>query len=319
VAVEVGVVPGCVTGAGGVPRLGAADAPANWADPSFDTAGRQLAIDIWDGKQSDIWIYDLQQGGTSRLTLDSADDFKPVWTPDGTRIAFTSSREGGFNVFWQRVDGTGAVQRLTDRGDPSAATSWHPTGKFLAVNRLSPQTSFDVVVVPVEGDEASGWNAGPSATVLNTPAVEIEGVFSPDGRWLAYTSNESGRFEVYVRPFPGSGGPWQISNGGGTLPTWSRTRSELLYGALDQRIMAVTYTTAGGAFRPGPPRVWSEGRFEMLGPVINRHFDLHPDGKRVAMAKVPEAGASNADKIVFAFNFFDELRRVVPLSKSGEN
>ena len=281
----------------------------NWSDPTFAPDGRRLALTIFDGKQSDIWIYDSERGATSRLTMHTSDDFKPVWTPDGRRVAYTSHRGGNFSVFWQRVDGTDEAQPLW-RG-ASVATSWHPSGKFLAFDELHPQTSFDLKILPIEGSEASGWKPGQAIAVLNGPAVEIEGMFSPDGRWLAYASNESGRFEVYVRPFPGPGGAWQISSGGGTLPTWSRTTKELLYGTLDQRIMSVSYSVDGGSFRVAAPRVWAEGRYRMLGPVVNRHFDLHPDGRTLVLSKVPDAGGSDGDQVVFAFNLFDELRRVV--------
>ena len=136
-------------------------------------------------------------------------------------------------------------------------------------------------------------------------------MFSPDGRWIAYQSNESGRFEVYVRPFPGPGGKWQISTDGGLNAIWSRTRHELLYAGLDNRLMVASYTVEGDSFRSEKPRVWSERRF-MPRPRL-RSFDLHTDGERVVLAAAPEnAGVVKQDKVVFVFNFFDELRRLAP-------
>jgi serine/threonine-protein kinase len=287
--------------------------PANWADPAFSPDGRQIAMDISDGRQSDIWIYDWAADAATRLTLDPGTDFKPVWTPDGSRIAYTSTRgAGNFGIYWQRADGTGDVQRLSEGSNGQVSGAWHPTQRHLAVTELHPDTSFDIVMIPIEGDEASGWKPGKQSAFIATPAVEIEPVFSPDGKWLAYFSNESGRFEVYVRPFPGPGGTWQVSTGGGTFPTWSRTRPELLYATLDRRIMAARYTVPGGSFRVAPPRLWTNVQHQLLGPVVNRNFDLHPDGTRVALAQVPDVRASNADKVVMSFNFFDELRRLVP-------
>ena len=171
------------------------------------------------------------------------------------------------------------------------------------------------MVLPIEGDDATGWKPGKPTVFLNSPFVEREPMFSPDGRWLAYESNESGRYEVYVRPFPGAGGKWQISTDGGFVPTWSRTRRELFYATPDQRIMVASYTVESDSFRADKPRLWSEVRFT-LRPGAARSFDLHPDGDRFALAAVPETQTdAKRDKLVFVFNFFDELRRIAPATR----
>jgi eukaryotic-like serine/threonine-protein kinase len=139
-------------------------------------------------------------------------------------------------------------------------------------------------------------------------------MFSPDGRWLAYHSNESGRNETYVRPFPGPGGKWQISTDGGFYPSWSRTRPELFFGAPGQQIMVASFTVQGDSFRADKPRPWSSARY-ITRPRF-RSFDLHPDGNRFAMAAVKETQtAEKRDKVVFIFNFFDELRRLAPAKR----
>ena len=135
-------------------------------------------------------------------------------------------------------------------------------------------------------------------------------MFSPDGRWLAYSSGESGRQEVHVRPFPGPGGQWQVSIRGGKNPTWSRSRPELFY-AIDGQIMVVDYAVDGDAFRAGKPRLLADQRHQTRGP--NRTFDLHPDGERFVLA--PAAAAADSaplDRVVLFFNFFDALRRSAP-------
>jgi serine/threonine-protein kinase len=166
----------------------------------------------------------------------------------------------------------------------------------------------------VEGNESSGWKPGKPTVFLNSPAVQLEPMFSSDGRWLAYYSSETGRNEVYVRPFPGPGGKWQVSSDGGSYPTWSRTRPELFFGSLDGHLMVAPYTVEGTSFKADKPRLWSEGRY--LVRPRNRSFDLHPDGTRFALAPVPTTeNAATADKVVFIFNFFDELRRLAPLPK----
>jgi len=141
--------------------------------------------------------------------------------------------------------------------------------------------------------------------------MEGDPVFSPDGRWLAYVSGESGRPDVYVRPFPGPGGKTRVSSEGGFTPTWSRTRAELFYGFFDGRIMVTPYRVAGDTFVAEKPRRWTDARYQTRG--MTRMFDLHPDGVRLALAAVTQPpAAARPDKAVFLFNFFDELRRIAP-------
>jgi serine/threonine-protein kinase len=168
------------------------------------------------------------------------------------------------------------------------------------------------MILPLEGDEASGWKPGKPTTFLASPFQEVTPAFSPDGRWLAYGSNETGRPEIYVRPFPGPGGKWQISTAGGLLPTWSPNGKELFYRYTDQKIMVASYKADGDSFRADKPQLWSEGQFTGLGADF-RNFDLHPDGQRFAVLKAPEPQAeTRLDKVTFIFNFFDELRRIAP-------
>jgi Tol biopolymer transport system component len=293
-------------------------APVDWSNILFAPDGRRLAVDISDGKQTDVWVYEWARDTLSRITF-IGDAQKPVWTPDGRRIAFVSTRgaTGALNLFWQRSDGTGEVERLTDSQFSQGVWSFHPSGKFLAYHENNMQTRDDILILPIEGDEASGWKPGKPTIFLKTPFAERAPMFSPDGRWLAYQSTETGRDEVYIRPFPAGGGKWQISTGGGILPTWSRTRHELFYATPDQRIMVVPYTVEGDSFRAEKPRLWADGRFfprARTGP--NRSFDLHPDGDRIALAPVTDTPTTvKQDKVVFIFNFLDELRRIAPVKK----
>ena len=288
----------------------------NWSNPRFSPDGTQLAVDIIDTKL-DIWTYDLMRGSLDRLAVGanvSAGD--PVWTPDGRRIVFRSSEAVGGaigNLYWRRADLTGDVQRLTTSPDTQYPGSWHPSGKYLAFYQNSEKTNPDIWILPMEGDEASGWKPGTPTVLLNTPANEREPMFSPDGHWLAYMSSETGIPEVFVRPFPESGGPWQISSGGGAFPVWSRTKPELFYSTLTEQIMVVSYHAEGTSFKKDQPRLWSETR--LLRRPRRRGFDLHPDGTRFAAAIAPQTvTAVKQDKVVFVFNFFDELRRLAPVS-----
>ena len=172
------------------------------------------------------------------------------------------------------------------------------------------------MTMPVEGSEKTGWKPGEPKPFVNISAAEVYPAFSPDGRWIAYASLESGSPEVYVRPFPGPGGKWQISTGGGVYPEWSRNGKELFYRTSDSKIMVVSYTASGDSFHADKPRLWSPGQFTTRGTALN--YALHPDGKRFAVLKAgnAETAPPPIKSVSFIFNFFDELRHKVP---SGKN
>jgi serine/threonine-protein kinase len=164
--------------------------------------------------------------------------------------------------------------------------------------------------VPLESD-GTGLRAGKPEPFLQTPADERHPSFSPDGRWLAYTSDESGTYQVYVRAFPDKGGKWQVSNSGGVFPVWSHNGRELFFRASDNRIMVATYTAKGDAFAADKPRVWSEKRLADFGSNGVLTYDVAADGKRVA-ALMPAEGPEEQQAqthVIFLQNFFDEVRR----------
>jgi Tol biopolymer transport system component len=287
--------------------------PADWSSPSFSPDGTRLAVDISDGTQTDIWVYEWARDTLSRLTFDKADDVRPSWTPDGRRIVFASKRGEKVeqNLYWQKADGTGEVQKLTDGPNPKYGGSFHPGGKYLAYTEQRPGTSSDVMILPIEGDEATGWKPGKATAFLSAPYQEASPEFSPDGRWIAYLSNESGRNEVYVRPFPGPGGKWQISNGDADDINWSQTKHELLLvSAADLRIMRVPYGVDGDSFRAEKPQLWSDATITARPRPPSRDLDLHPDGQRFAIAAGSTVANAKLDKVVLTLNFFDELTRL---------
>ncbi|HXZ20301.1 MAG TPA: protein kinase, partial [Candidatus Acidoferrales bacterium] len=291
--------------------------PADIYEPAFSPDGKRLALEIHDAARSDIWIYDWQRDTLTRLTFEGESNYSPVWTADGQRIAYTvSDKAGRHSIYWKRADGAGDAQRLTESKGSQYPASWSPDGKVLALFAADPNspTNWDIYTLTMQGDEKTGWKPGEPKLFLGTPAIEVRPVFSPDGRWLAYMSNESGDMEVYVRPFPGPGGKWQISSGGGEDPVWSRTSKQLFYETPKQQIMFVGYSAAADSFQVGKPALWSEGQFTSRGLAIN--FDLHPDGKRFAVLKSPAGEPEQQfNKIVFVSNFFDELRQKVPPKK----
>jgi Tol biopolymer transport system component len=292
------------------------ETPGNYLNPAFSPDGKRLALDISDGKRADIWVYQWERDTLTRLTFAGEANTFPVWTPDGQRIVYSSVEKGGtFNLWWIRADGAGNAQRLTENKNSQSVGSWRPDGKVLAFYQVNPSTSGDIMTLPIEGDEKSGWKPGEPKSFVNSAFTEAYPAFSPDGRWLAYMSNESGNPEVYVRPFPGPGGKWQVSTGSGGYPKWSRNGKELFYRTEDSKIMVVTYTAFGDSFQADRPQLWSPGQFTERG-AGNNNFDLHPDGKRFAVLKAPGTEQNAAvNKVSFIFNFFDELRRKVPPGK----
>jgi Tol biopolymer transport system component len=289
------------------------ETPSDYTNLAVSPDGKRLALEIFDGKRRDIWVYEWERDALTRLTFAGELNENPVWTPDGQRIVYSSLQKGGApNLWWIRADGAGDAQRLTESKTVHYASSWRPDGKVLALSQQNPDTTFDILTLPIEGDEKSGWKAGEPKPFVNSPSSEMEPAFSPDGRWLAYQSNESGSYEVYVRPFPGPGGKWPISTGGGVFPEWSRNGKELFYRTPDSKIMVVTYTASGDSFHADKPQLWSPGQFTDRG-LANPNFALHPDGKRFAVLKSSGKGQTPAvNKVSFIFNFFDELRNKFP-------
>jgi Tol biopolymer transport system component len=291
--------------------------PSNWADPRFSPDGRKLAVDIVGASRSDVWVYDWTRDTLTLLPFNGTTR-TPVWTPDSNRIVFAAAAggTGTWALYWQRADGTGEVQRLTDPSTaPILPSSFHPSGKYLAFAQTTNNLDNDLMILPLEGDENSGWKPGKPSVFLSTPANERKPMFSRDGRWIAYVSNENGPADVFVRRFPMGDGKVQISPNGGLDPTWSQTRNELLYQAPDQHIMVVPYTVEGDSFKPDKPRLWSEQVISARFRVGQSSYDLHADGERLAAAIPAGQAEEKLDKVTFIFNFFDELRRIAPVSK----
>lgn len=291
--------------------------PGIYIGPRFSPDGRVLVAEIDEGSERDLWTYEWESDRMTRLTFDPARDSQPVWTPDGKRIVFASTRGDNRtrNLYWLRMDGTGEVERLTVSENAQWAGSWHPEGKLLAFAEMSPATVRpDIMILPMEGSEELGWKPGKPSTFFESPFVDNMPEFSPDGRWLAFMSNRTGRFEVYVRPFPGPGGMWQVSTGSGRYPVWSRVRQELFFWASDERIMVVPYAVDGKEFRAEKPRPWSDGRFADASMTFS--LSLHPDGERFAAVIPLTSWEAKRDKVVFILNFFDYLRRIAPADGS---
>ncbi len=286
--------------------------------PRLSPDGTRVALDVRDQEQ-DIWIWDLGRRTLTRLTFEAGPDTYPVWTPDGRRIVFSSVRGGPFNLYWQASDGTGGVERLTTSPNVQNATSISPDGSRVILWEVSPKTAPDILAWTLGGPAtAPGAAAQPPAVqsradvLVQTTFTEFAAEVSPDGRWLAYASNESGELQIYVRPFPNvNSGRWQVSSGGGTKPVWARSGRELFYVDANGHLTAVPVQAAGSTFVAGNPTKLFEGRYFLGGPP-HHTYDVSPDGQRFLMIKDSTATEQTQNatpaSLVVVLNWFEELK-----------
>ena len=283
-------------------------APGFYNGLRFSPDGSRLAFAIGHpGKQQDLWVKDLERNTLVRLTSLPGASHSPVWFPDGKHLLFGVQNQPNSGVYWVRSDGGGEPRQLLQEDQPVFPTSIAPDGKRVILQRGDPHTLTEAVTASVEGslDEPV---LGKQDRLLRTPLFPMAAV-SPDGHWLAYDSTETGVEEVYVQPYPGPGEKIAISAEGGEFPAWAAKSHELFFlgGSL---IMAVDYSTTGGTFKPGKPRVWShQPILDVDGP--NQPYAPAPDGKRCAVLLYPNGTADrrSALHLTFILNFAESLRR----------
>jgi eukaryotic-like serine/threonine-protein kinase len=273
----------------------------DYDNPRISPDGRRVALEL----ESQIWIYDLSRDTLTRLTFEGSINADPGWTPDGKRISFRSNREGLTDIYWQLADGSGGLERLATNKYTKIPKSWSPDGQLLTFHENNPNTKKDIWVLHLSDHKTEPF--------LRTPFNEGAPVFSPDGHWVAYMSDESGRFEIYVQPFPGPGGKWQISTDGGSEPAWNRNGRELFY-RNGKKMMAVDVTTQP-TFSAGKPKVLFEGDYLSVAiGLTNTAYDVSSDGQRFLMVKqVGQAVSSTQINVVQ--NWFEELKRRAPAGK----
>jgi serine/threonine protein kinase/Tol biopolymer transport system component len=287
-------------------------APAHvYLNPRLSPDGRRVAVGITE-QDSQVWLYDVSRETLNRFTFEGNTNGYPAWTPDGKRIAFLSSKEGPLNIFWQLADGSGGVERLTTSDDTQTPNSWSPDGQLLAFNDINPTTGLDIWVLRIGDPSPGSGQVRKAQPFLRAPFLHSAPRFSPDGRWLAYVSDESGRFEVYVQPYPGPGGKWQISTEGGTEPAWNPNGRELFYRSGD-KMMGVDIATQS-SFAAGKPRMLFEGPY-LPTPVTFPNYDVAPDGQRFLMLKASESAEAAPTQINVVLNWFEELKQKVPTGK----
>jgi eukaryotic-like serine/threonine-protein kinase len=264
--------------------------------------GRRVALTI-EEQETQIWLYDLARETLTRLTFVGNVNELPVWTPDGKRIAFSSSKEGLRNLFWQMADGSGGPEQLTTSGFSSISpSSFSADRQLLAFHENNATTGWDLWVLRLSDRKAQPF--------LRTSFNEAAASFSPDGRWLAYISDESGRYEVYVQPYPGPGGKYQISSDGGTEPVWNPNGKELFYRSGDKMMSAEIAMQSG--FSVSKARMLFQGPY-VRATGVSPFYDISHDGQRLLMIKPGDQTSSTSlNQIVIVQNWFEELKRKVP-------
>ena len=250
-------------------------------DPSMSPDGRRIAL--WrrvDGN-TDVWLLELARGVRSRFTVDASSDNYPIWSPDGSRIVFHSNRKTGvFDLYQKPASGAGSEELLLESPLPKTPLDWSSDGRFLLYRISDPKTGINLWALPLEGDRKP-------FPVGQTNFHTANGQFSPDGKWVAYQSDESGRFEIHIQAFPGPGGKVQVSTGGGAQVRWRHDGKEVFYIALDDRLMVVPlqFASNGQTVDPGAPvPLFTTHIGGAVPDVYNRpQYMVSPDGQRFLM------------------------------------
>jgi serine/threonine protein kinase len=269
-------------------RLGVIGAPGDYSDLSLAPDDKRVAFSQADQDTGnvDIWVMDLASGTPSRFTFDTAVDFGPVWSAKGEEIVFASLREGAPNLFKKLANGSGQEDPLYRSPLAKLPSDWSRDGRLLICETVDPKTRWDLWVLSLAGDNK--WEV-----LWQTPANETRAVFSPNARWFAYESDESGKTEIYVQSFPTSGAKWQISANGGSQPVWRSDGKELFYLASDRKVTAVDVNTEAPAFFHGTPRRLFETRISKGDGHPGREYAVTSDGQRFLVNTVAEEGAYN--------------------------
>ena len=272
--------------------------------PRLSPDGTRIAY-ITEGREWRAWIYDLNRGTATRLIQEGKADFA-LWTPDGKGIVIQFWRAGKGNIYWLAADGSTPLERLTTSDCHQVPGSFTPDGATLAFVDVCPDTGGHISLLNMKTRQVSPF--------LNTTAIESYPEVSPDGRWIAYSSTESGRWEVYVRPFPGPGGKWQISSDGGIMPLWSRDGKELFYTSTNEQDYLVVEVRMDGSFFAGKPRLLFTSRQFAVG-APSHTWDVSPDGQHFLMTRFGDRTPNPVTEMILVQNWFEELWRLAPAKK----
>lgn len=281
-------------------QLGVLGDLAIYGFPQLSPDGKKVTVTIVDPRNGnqDVWLYDVERGLRIRFTVDPADERSPAWSPDGNRIVFASNRKGHFDLYQKASNGMGSSDELLLESDiDKYPTSWSPDGQLLLYYSFDPTTRSDLWVLPMSGDRKT-------FPFLRTEFNEADGQFSPNRRWIAYTSDESGRQEVYVASFPGPGGIRQISTAGGRFPKWRPDAKQLFYLSADHKLVAAEVNGQGATLEVGAVRELFE---VSSSPEGGSSYELMPNGQRFLVNTSVEKKASSP--ITLVINWTADLKR----------
>ncbi len=280
--------------------------PRAYVSARLSPDGTRVAT--WASDQdSDIWLWDLRRGTLTRVTFEPGIDNNPAWTPDGRRLLFSSARAGARNLFWEAADGTGVVERLTESPSQKYQMDVSPDGRWLIFTEANPKTAEDLMQLELGGSHQA-------TPLVQSSFSERNPVISPDGHWLAYEADDSGRLEIYVRPFPEvNRGRWQVSTAGGTGPLWAPNGQELFYVAPTGALMRVGVERSSSWAATAPTLLIKEGYFTIPRFVGTRTYDVSRDGQRFLMIKEGRTDqTASPPQIIVVQHFDEELKRLVP-------
>ncbi len=280
--------------------------PRNYSDLVLSPDGRRAAVHLWD-QDNDIWVADLQRGGLTRITFTPDEEETPVWSSDGKELAYAAAaRDGKRGVFIRPADGSAAAveRKVWEDADHFHVNDWSRDGRTILVEIRRVSTNNDIVAIDVE--------AGTAKNLLASPHVEYSARFSPDGKWLAYVSEESGRAEVYVQPYPALDARVPVSTEGGREPVWSRDGRKLFFRSADSVMAAAVTSTSSLEF--AAPKVLFRDTFTRTQGSYHTHFDVAPDG-RFLMIENPNQGSIGRQEIHVVLNWFEELKRLAPVKR----
>jgi serine/threonine-protein kinase len=278
----------------------------SYGEAHISPDGTKVAFMVMTDNNWDLWVYDRPRQVSTRLTFEDGTDGPGIWSPDGQYIAFSSARQGSTNIYRKRADGSGDVERLTQSKDTEYVSSWSGDGKYIMY--LVQSNGGDLWILPLSGDKKP-------KEFMATRFNEAEGTFSPDSRWVAYQSNESGRGEVYVRPIEGAG-KWQVSEGGGSFPRWSGDGRQLFFRD-NEGVMSVPITVAGASIEVGRARRALKGTFRggtagiTISGLTLPDYDVTRDGSHFVMYPPDAKTVAKAEHVTFVLNWFTELKRLL--------
>jgi serine/threonine-protein kinase len=277
------------------------DAPKrNYYEPVLSPDGKRIAVTIPATRNDDIWVLDIARNTLTRLTFGPAGAFSPLWSPDGKRLVYSSEREGKAGLFWKPADGSGPEERLVATPSQPTPDSFSPDGKLLTFTEIDANRQGDIRVLPLNGDRQP-------RDFLASPFHEYGSSISPDGRWIAYISTESGLEALYVQAFPGPGGKWQVSAGGaGGNPQWSRDSRQLFF--RNNQGLAKVDVSTDPSFSVSATKPLFPVTFGGLRPLVRVVFSLSPDSRRILSIQGSERDAG-ATQVNLVFGWTDELKR----------